>query len=150
MISAAMLEADVIFSPVTVSIAWSRALRNALDKGARSILMTDFNDGIFTSPALLKTDFKDRAALCRMYADILTGGTSVSLTSPKGTELEFSVEGRKGNIVSSLPGPGETGSAPNIEVNVIPLEGTANGVVIIDQCIPILASEYWTRRLPAS
>jgi leucyl aminopeptidase (aminopeptidase T) len=138
MIASAMLEADVIFSPVSVSIAWSRALRNALDKGARSILMTDFNDEIFTSPALLKTDFKAREKLCRSYADALTRGTSVTLTSPKGTELNFSIKGRKGNIVSSLPGSGETGSAPNIEVNVIPLEGTASGVVVIDECIPYL------------
>lgn len=138
MIAAAMLEADVIFSPVTVSIAWSKALRNALNRGARSILMTGFTDEIFTRPALLDTDFKARSSLCRVYADALTQAATVTLTSPRGTDLSFSAEGRKGNIVSSMPGPGETGAAPNIEVNVIPLEGTANGIVIFDECIPHL------------
>ncbi len=88
-VAAAMREAAVIFSPVSVSITHTRAMRAALDAGARAILMTAYTEEILTSPALLETDFEAQAAVCRRLGKVLTDGSQVRLTSPRGTDLRF-------------------------------------------------------------
>ena len=93
-VAAAMAEADVIFSPVSVSITHTRAVRTALDRGARAILMTAYTDEIITSAGLLETNFESQAALCRRLGAVLTEGELLRLTSPRGTELSFSITER--------------------------------------------------------
>ncbi|MCK5148588.1 leucyl aminopeptidase [bacterium] len=137
-IAEAMRGADIIFSPVDVSITHTIAMRNALEAGARAILMTSWTDDIFACPALMKTDFEAQAHICRKWGDTLKSGNHVRLTSPKGTELTFSIEGRKANVLTNIPGPGELAPVPDIEVNVVPIEGTANGTLIADASVPYL------------
>ena len=138
MLAAAMLEADVVFTPVSVSIAWTDAITAARKNGARSILMTAFNDEIFTRKALIDTDFEERAKLCEKLATYYTPAEMVHLTTDLGTDLTFSKGTRKTNLVTSIPKPGQTGSSPNIEINVVPMEGTSNGKLVVDGSIPYL------------
>lgn len=138
MIADAMLSADVIFTPVSVSIAWTKAMREALANGARSMLMTAFTDEIFLSPALLKTDFDGQAKICYKLAELYSKANILHLTTEIGTDLTFIKGERKANIVTSLLEKGKLGSAPNIEINVVPLEGTSNGRLVIDGSIPYL------------
>jgi len=137
-VARAMAEARVIFSPVSISITHTRAMRSALEAGARAILMTAYTDEILTSPALLETDFQAQAAICHKIGDALTGGSQLRLTSPKGTDLTFSMEGRTANVLTNLPDPGQLAPVPDIEVNVVPVTGSANGRLIADASIPYL------------
>ena len=137
-VAAAMAEADVIFSPVSVSITHTRAVRNALDRGARAILMTAYTDEVITSKGLLETDFEAQAAVCRRLGTALTEGEMLRLKSPRGTDLTFSIANRRVNVLTNIPGPGELAPVPDIEVNVVPLEGTANGTLIADASVPYL------------
>ncbi|WP_147539322.1 aminopeptidase [Anaerotruncus rubiinfantis] len=138
MLAAAMLEADVVFTPVSVSIAWTNAITAARKAGARSILMTAFNDDIFTTKALIDTDFVERAKICEKLAEYYTPAETIRLTTPYGTDLTFTKKGRGTNLVTSIPKPGQTGSSPNIEINVVPTEGTTNGRLVVDGSIPYL------------
>jgi leucyl aminopeptidase (aminopeptidase T) len=137
-VAAAMREAQVILSPVAISITHTRAMRAALDAGARAVLMTAYTDDILTSDALLETDFDAQAAVCRRIGDAFTNGSRVRLTSPRGTELTFSIEGRTANVLTNVPDPGELAPVPDIEVNVVPLEGTAQGRLVMDASVPYL------------
>ena len=137
-VAAAMREAAVIFSPVSVSITHTQAMRAALDAGARAILMTAYTEEILTSPALLETDFEAQAAVCRRYGEEMNRGTDVRLTSPRGTDLRFSIEGRYANVLTNIPESGELAPVPDIEVNVVPVTGTAEGVLIADASIPYI------------
>lgn len=137
-VASAMKEAHVIFSPVAVSITHTRAMKTALDNGARAILMTAYTDEILGSPALLETDFEMQSAVCRRLGDALTAGESVHLTSPRGTDLRFSIAGRGTNVLTNIPDPGELAPVPDIEVNVVPVEGTAQGRLIADASVPYL------------
>ncbi len=137
-VAAAMREAAVIFSPVSVSITHTQAMRAALDAGARAILMTAYTEEILTSPALLETDFEAQAALCRRYGEEMNRGTDVRLTSPGGTDLRFSIDGRRANVLTNIPESGELAPVPDIEVNVVPVTGTAEGVLIADASIPYI------------
>ena len=133
-----MAEAKVIFSPVSISITHTRAMRSALEAGARAILMTAYTDEILTSPALLETDFEAQAAVCHKIGDAFTRGSQLRLTSPRGTDLTFSMEGRTANVLTNLPDPGQLAPVPDIEVNVVPVTGSANGHLIADASVPYL------------
>jgi leucyl aminopeptidase (aminopeptidase T) len=137
-VARAMAEARVIFSPVSISITHTRAMRSALEAGARAILMTAYTDEILTSPALLETDFEAQAAVCHKIGDAFTRGSQLRLTSPKGTDLTFSMEGRIANVLTNLPDPGQLAPVPDIEVNVVPVTGSANGHLIADASVPYL------------
>ena len=102
---------------VTVCIIPMRA---ALEAGARVCMMTAYTDAIMTSPALLETDFEAQADVCRRLGAAFTEGESVRLTSPRGTDLRFRIEGRVANVLTNIPEPGELALVPDIEVNVVP------------------------------
>lgn len=138
MLAAAMMKADVVFSPVSVSIAWTDAITNARKNGARAIHMTAFDNSIFICKALLDTDFEEQAVLCGKLAEKYTPAETIHLTTELGTDLTFSKKGRPTNQVTSIPKPGQCGSAPNIEINVVPVVGTANGKLVVDASIPYL------------
>lgn len=137
-VAAAMLHADVIFSPVQISITHTRAMRAALDRGARAILMTAYTEDLLRSPGLLETDFEAQAAVCRRLGEVLRQGRSVRLTSPRGTDLRFSIDGRQPNVLTNIPGSGELAPVPDIEVNVVPIEGSAAGRLVADASVPYL------------
>jgi leucyl aminopeptidase (aminopeptidase T) len=137
-VSRAMTEARVIFTPVGISITHTQAMRRALDAGARAILMTAHTDDILTSPALLATDFAEQAGVCRRLGAAFSGGSTIRLTSPGGTDLRFSAEGRTANVLTNVPEPGELAPVPDIEVNVVPVTGSAEGVLVADASIPYL------------
>ncbi len=133
-----MAGADVVFSPVSVSITHTRAMRRALEAGARAILMTAYTDQILTSAALLETDFHAQIPVCRAIGDAFSAGSRVRLTSPRGTDLRFSIEGRTANVLTNVPDPGQLAPVPDIEVNVVPVTGSAQGTLIADASIPYL------------
>lgn len=137
-VARAMAEAAVIFSPVRISITHTRAMRVALDAGARVCMMTAYTDAIMTSPALLETDFEAQADICRRLGAAFTEGKSVRLTSLRGTDLRFGIEGRVANVLTNIPDPGELAPVPDIEVNVVPVTGSAEGTLIMDASVPYL------------
>lgn len=137
-VAAAMAEADVIFTPVSTSVTHTKAMRTALDRGARAILMTAHTEGVLTSSALLDTDFEKQAELCRRIGTAFDNGREVRLSSPRGTDLSFSIVGRKANVLTNIPSPGELAPVPDIEVNVVPVTGSANGTLIADASVPYL------------
>lgn len=137
-IAAAMKKADVIFSPVKFSITHTIAMKEALKNGARAILMTAHNEDVLLSPALLNTDFEAQVPKCKALGEAFLKGNTVRLTSPKGTDLTFSIKGRGVNVLTNIPNPGELAPVPDIEVNVVPITGSANGKLIIDASVPYL------------
>jgi len=137
-VAMAMKEADVIFSPVSKSITHTIGMRNALKNGARAILMTAHNETVLLSPALLETDFAAQIPRCMAIGKAFTEGTNVRVTSPKGTDLTFVIGGEKTNILTNIPNPGELAPVPDIEVNVVPVTGSANGKIIFDASVPYL------------
>ncbi len=137
-VARAMAEAAVIFSPVRISITHTRAMRAALEAGARVCMMTAYTDAIMTSPALLETDFEAQADVCRRLGAAFTKGRHMRLTSPRGTDLRFRIAGRVANVLTNIPEPGELAPVPDIEVNVVPVTGSAEGTLIFDASVPYL------------
>jgi len=134
-VAAALSGADAVFLPVTLAMAHTRAVREAIGAGARVLSMTAFTERMMRKGGLF-TDFRARQPLCRAMAARLTAGDRLRVTNPAGTDLTMSLEGVKGNSHACLlDGPGFS-AVPNIEANCAPAQGSAEGVFVCDGSIP--------------
>ena len=134
-VAAALRAADMAFLPVTLALAHTHAVREAIGAGARVLSMTAFTERMMREGGLF-TDFRARQPLCRELAARLTAGKHLRVTNPAGTDLVMSLDGATGNSHACLlDGPGFS-AVPNIEANCAPAHGSAEGVFVCDGSIP--------------
>jgi len=135
-IACAMLEADVVIMPVTKSISHSTAVHNALNNGARVLAMSAFvEEQMYVGG--IQADFVKQRPECERFAEHFTNSNKVEITSSSGTKFTASIKGRNGNAHSCIVNePGQYSAVPNIEANVAPVEGTAEGVIVVDGSVP--------------
>ncbi len=135
MICHAMMKADVIFAPTTYSITWAEATRKAAAQGARVVSMPDYHENILISGGL-EADFQAQEKIVEKMSDLFSNAHYARLTTPAGTDLSMELGDRKGNAEKGFCSkPGEVCGPPNIESNIAPIEGTANGKIVCDASI---------------
>ncbi len=137
-VAAALRAADVALVPVSYSISHSTAVREALGSGTRVLsLPAATPDQLVCGGA--EADFEAAAPTVRKVAGALTDASAAHLTTPAGTDCFFDLRGRKGNAHDCiLDRPGKFSAFPNIEANISPVDGTAQGVLVFDGSIPNL------------
>jgi len=137
-VGAAMLAADVALLPVSYSISHSIATRNALKHGTRVLsLPATTPDQLVRGGA--EADFEAASPTVRKMGELLGAAASAQLTSPAGTNCSFDLRGRSGNAHDCiLDRPGKFSAFPNIEANISPVDGTAEGTIVFDGSIPNL------------
>jgi leucyl aminopeptidase (aminopeptidase T)/predicted transcriptional regulator len=95
----------------------------------------ELHDACWTA---LDTDYRELEQRGERLSAVLTGGSQVHITSPGGTDLTFSVEGREVFIDDGIISDWEVehgrgwGHLPAGKVIVAPVAGTANGVLVSD------------------
>ncbi len=127
-----MLQADVIILPLSKSLSWTNARREASENGARILSMP----GI-TEETVLRTFPQDYNLIRKRVnhlCDLLDKSESVHITTEIGTDLAFSIRerrgrGRKGGIYTE---EGAWGNLPCGEAFIAPVEGTAQGFYYVD------------------
>ncbi|MBC7094446.1 aminopeptidase [Thermococcus sp.] len=130
-VAEAMKTANVIIAPTSKSITHTLAKKEACEKGARVATLPGITEEIFIRT--MSADYEEILELTNRIADILDHGRIVRITTSLGTDLEFSIEGRKAKRSTGIyRNPGECGNLPGAEAYIAPVEGTANGVVVID------------------
>lgn len=134
-VAVAMRRAGVIFMPITLALSHTQAVREAIGMGARVLSMTAFTERMMNEGGLM-ADFEARRPLCDSLAERLTLASAVRLTSPAGSELTFSLEGREGNSHCCIVDTPGFSAVPNIEANTSPRDGTTNGILVCDGSIP--------------
>ncbi len=104
-------------------------LAKECDQGVKVSSLADV-DGVLT--ILEKRSVKETKG--QEIAKLVDQANEVTLTSPGGTDLKFSLEGRKVLIDDGmLAEKGAFGNLPSGEVYSAPLEGTANGILVVEQ-----------------
>ena len=136
-ISEAMKASDAFLSVVEKSITHTNAVKEAISNGSRGIVLTQFSEDMMIHGGM-ECDFEKQAPLCKKVASMLANSKEVHLTTPLGTDLKFSAEGRRGNSLYCLVEPGEFSTAPTIEANVSPIEGTAQGKIVANASVPYI------------
>ena len=135
-IASAMKEADVVIMPLTYSMTHASATKEAREKGARIISMGDFSEHMLEEGGI-EADFLKIAQVVDRVAEIFTRGEKVRVTTPKGTDIRMDISGRSGHAEPGFSHKaGSISSPPNIEANVGPLEGSAEGTLVVDGSIP--------------
>ncbi len=134
-VAAAMLEADVIYLPVTFAMAHTVAVRKAIAEGARVVSMSAFTERMMEEGGLF-ADFAARQPLCKAMARRLTEASQIRVTNPAGTDLSLGIEGRRGNSHACIVDQAGFTAVPNIEANTSPVEGTTEGLLVVDGSIP--------------
>lgn len=106
-----------------------RALANTA--GARFASLPHFDpEMFFTSMAV---DWQALATRTSRLAATVNSAVSIELSTPDGTSLSFSIQGRRAEGDDGLlTCPGSFGNLPAGEVYLAPLEGTAEGVMVIE------------------
>lgn len=135
-VAAAMKNADVIFTPLTHSITHSNATKEAIEAGARGIMLSAFVPDQLIGGGI-NGDFESIKPMCERVADLLSEAKVAHLTNPAGTDITMRLEERPGNAHTGLAhNPGDFTTVPNIESSVSPIEGSAEGVIVADASIP--------------
>lgn len=135
-VRAALNDCDVAFGCTTMSMFHCQARLNAGKKGRlrwvgmQDYIMSMFNEGGLTA------DFDEIRKEIDRVTKVFTGKT-FTLTAAGGTNMTCSVEGRTPVIdYGTSTTPGSASFPPNAEVALGPVEGTSNGVLVIDGSIP--------------
>ncbi len=130
--AAAIKAADMLIAATSKPVSRSRSVQEARDSGVRYFAM-----GGITTEAMLEgaiaVDFEELYYITAKFARILEKGDKVHITTEAGTDLAFSIKGRK---VMALDGRldevSKSAGLPSGEAACSPVEGTAEGVAVID------------------
>lgn len=126
------LNYDVLVLMTTHSLSHTRARENACQRGARVASMPGVDAAMFAPDGPMATDYLQVQRESLALAEILTRGHTVRITTPYGTDLSFSIEGRKGmGDTGLLLESGAFGNLPGGEAYIAPVEGTAEGLLVV-------------------
>ena len=122
---------NVILLPTQKSLTHTKARRDACAVGARVATFP----GITTDVMIrgLSADYKKIAERTLRMKKVFDKTSEVRITAPNGTDISLSIKGRKAIASKGLfHKKGEGGNLPTGETFVAPVEGTANGVFVVD------------------
>ncbi len=129
-----MKEADVAIAITSYSLSHTEARENATKSGTRIASMPMFLHEMFYPGGPMATDFTKVHDECQRIAKLVDQAREVTLTSASGTDLKFSLEGRKRSIDDGIfTEKGAFGNLPSGEVFSVPLEGTTNGNLVVEK-----------------
>jgi 2,5-dihydroxypyridine 5,6-dioxygenase len=129
---AACREADIFFLPSTFSQTHTDARIQAIKNGARGATMCEVTEDALCVGGIL-ADFEACDRLGRKLGSWIDASVDMRITTPSGTDFHGVVQGRPMQYETGLfRQPGQFAALPNSEINISPIEGTAEGVAVID------------------
>jgi aminopeptidase len=130
-IAALMQKFNVVLCPTSKSLTHTNARRAASAKGVRVATFPGITNDVMIRG--LNADYQKISKLSIKLKKILESGKHVRVMSPSGTNISFSIEGRKSFASKGLfHAKGESGNLPTGETFLAPVEGTAEGVFVVD------------------
>ncbi|MGF7006559.1 aminopeptidase [Aminobacter sp. BE322] len=136
-VAAAMKSAPVVFTPVSVSITHTHAVKDACAAGARIVALTQWLPEMMMGGGI-DADFAAIEPHVMKMAAIWDKGSEVRVTTEAGTDLTLDIRGRLGtpHAKTGIVRPGDFHPVPDIESPVSPV--TAEGRIVCDASIPYL------------
>jgi leucyl aminopeptidase (aminopeptidase T) len=126
-----MLHYDVVILMNSYSLSHTNARMNACKHGARIASMPDIEPEMFLPGGPMQADYGQVGRETAVWAAKVTAASQVRVVTARGTDLTFSVAGRKGLEDHGLFGAkGDWGNLPAGEAYTAPVEGSANGTLV--------------------
>lgn len=127
-----MLGYDVIIILTTHSLSHTNAREKATQTGARIASMPGIEYAMFLEGGPMVVDYKAIREETETISAMLTKAKTARVVTDPGTDLTFSIEGREGGPDTGIYDvKGEWGNLPGGEAFVAPVEGTANGKLVV-------------------
>jgi leucyl aminopeptidase (aminopeptidase T) len=129
-----MIKHNVILILTTKSITHTKAARRAAKKVARIASMPGITKEMLERA--IDVNYKEMEKLTEKLKQLLNKGNEVIIKTKKGTNIKFSIKGRKTEgSAGILNKRGVLGNLPSGEAFLAPVENTANGTIVIDGSI---------------
>jgi leucyl aminopeptidase (aminopeptidase T) len=133
-IAEAMLAADVIIAPTVQSLSHTAARKAATETGTRAASMPGVTEAMLAR--VMSADVEGLRRNGAAIAEVLDAGSEARLTSSLGTDLVLRIEGRTAiPDAGELSASGAFGNLPCGESFIAPVEGTAEGTLVVDGSI---------------
>jgi leucyl aminopeptidase (aminopeptidase T) len=133
-VAAAMLGATVMFAPTTFSISHTQARIAASELGVRIATMPGITEEIFRRAVAV--DYGELKRAGEEVAARLTAATTCRVTSPAGTNVVLTLDGRTGiSDDGDLGATGAFGNLPAGEGFISPIETMGEGTIVFDGSI---------------
>ena len=126
-----MQKFDVVFCPTAKSLTHTDARRAASAKGVRIATFPGITKDVMIRG--MNADYKAISKRTIKLQKILEKGKKIRVIAPAGTDISFEITGRK--VIPSkglFHANGESGNLPTGETFLAPVEGTSNGVFVVD------------------
>jgi leucyl aminopeptidase (aminopeptidase T) len=133
-VAAAMLAADAVVAPTIQSLSHTAARKAASEAGARVASMPGVTEDMLAR--LMTVDMRKLRERSALLAAPLSSSSEAVITCPHGSELRLGIEGRQAIADGgSLSRRGAFGNLPCGEAFIAPVEGTAEGRLVVDGSI---------------
>jgi leucyl aminopeptidase (aminopeptidase T) len=133
-VAAAMAAADVVLAPTIQSLSHTAARKAASDAGVRIATLPGVTEEMLAR--LMNGDLDEMRRRGWAIVNALNQGSRVRITCGNGSDLSFSIAGRDGIVdAGELSGKGAFGNLPCGEGFIAPVEGTAEGTLVVDGSI---------------
>jgi leucyl aminopeptidase (aminopeptidase T) len=133
-IAAAMVAADVVLAPTIQSLSHTAARKEASEAGVRIGTLPGVTEEMLIR--LMTGDLDEIRRRGWAVVSALNSGSEVRITCRHGSDLRFGLEGRLGIVdAGELSSRGAFGNLPCGEGFIAPLEGTAEGTLVVDGSI---------------
>lgn len=134
MVASAMKAAQVVILLTSKNMAHTRAASDAHEAGVRIVNLRQMTDDLFTSD-VLTPDYRKMYEETSRVVELLDKASEVKIASALGTNISMSVAGRAALCNSGPLDPGDLLTLPSGEAAIAPVEGTAEGVLVVDHAI---------------
>jgi leucyl aminopeptidase (aminopeptidase T) len=133
LVAAAMREAGAVIELTSLFIGSSMARRVATQAGVRYLAMPGVRLETFRDDGPLAVDFDAIRADAEQVGAAWGKASAFRLTTPAGTDLRGSVQGRPGRVLHGLAREdGDYMAPPDIEAGTAPVEASGVGIVVVD------------------
>src|SRR5262245_45908928 len=132
-IAAAMCKGQVVIAAASRSMYHIEAKNQAKLAGARGVFNAPYLEDGWIDGAMT-ADFLEIRKRAERLRDRLARGKAAHVTTPAGTDVTMVIEGRRpvGWLTGVCRNPGEVSAFPGGEVSLPPLEGTTQGVIVLE------------------
>ncbi|MEA4883788.1 MAG: aminopeptidase [Clostridia bacterium] len=126
-----MKHVDVVLAPTSKSISHTAAREAACAAGARVATLPGITEDCMART--LAADYRVVGDIAARVAEVLTRASVVHITNENGTDITMSLEGRTAGPDGGMyHEPGDFGNLPAGEAYIAPVEGSAQGVFVVD------------------